>query len=314
YLEALPFTSNGKVDRQALSALSLRDAGLSKADAAPRDDVELRLVHIWEDLMQVRPVNITDDFFQLGGHSLLAVRLMARIQEVFQQNLPISTLFQGATIEQLASLLRQQKTDHVYLSLVPIQKAQTGHPFFCVHPVGGDVLCYLDLARALGSDQPFYALQAIGLYGEHDPYQSIEEMADHYIQALRMQQPEGPYYLGGWSMGGVIAFEMARKLQAQGQDITLLVLLDSYAPSHFANDDAVPQEDATQFIEDIANLLGIEETMSLEHLSPDEQLEQLLEKARQLRLMPEETNLNSLRHRLHVFQANNRALHIYRPQ
>ncbi|WP_281276584.1 thioesterase domain-containing protein [Tengunoibacter tsumagoiensis] len=115
-------------------------------------------------------------------------------------------------------------------SVVTIQAAGKRPPFFCVHPVGGAVLCYAELAQRLGSDQPFYGLQAIGLFSDHDPHQSIEEMAAYYIEAMRAVQPQGPYHLGGWSLGGVIAFEMAIQLQRQQQEVGLLAIIDTSPP------------------------------------------------------------------------------------
>ncbi|HEU5378228.1 MAG TPA: amino acid adenylation domain-containing protein [Ktedonobacteraceae bacterium] len=314
--KALPLTSNGKIDIQALSAQALKTDDLSAGKGAPRDRVELRLTQIWEELLPGAAVRITDDFFASGGHSLLALRLMAHIQEEFGQHLPLSALFQGATIEHLADLLRQGQHEGAISSLVPIQRARSGHPLFCVHPIGGEVLCYLELARALGQEQPVSAFQAVGLYGEQAPYQSIEALAGHYIQELRTRQSDGPYTLCGWSMGGVIAFEMARQLQEAGQEIAHLILLDSYVPDSSGHEDS-PQGEIIQFIEDIANLLGIEEELSslqLELLAPDRQMERFLDLVHQLHLWPENTGLSSLQDRLRVFQANGQALRTYKPR
>jgi amino acid adenylation domain-containing protein len=315
--KALPLTSNGKIDIQALSAQTFQtDEQLSTGKGAPRDQVELRLAQIWEELMPGTIVRITDDFFESGGHSLLALRLMAHIREEFGQQLPLSALFQGATIELLASLLRQGRREETISSLVPIQRTQSGRPLFFVHPIGGDVLCYLELARALGPEHPALAFQAVGLYGEQTPFQSIEALAGHYAQQLRTRQPDGPYTLCGWSMGGVIAFEMARQLQEAGQEIARLVLLDSYLPTSPGHAIS-PQGEVIQFIDDIANLLGVKEelaSLQLERLPPDQKMERFLDLVQQLRLLPESTGLSSLQDRLCVFQANSQALRSYKPR
>ncbi|WP_406694054.1 amino acid adenylation domain-containing protein [Singulisphaera sp. Ch08] len=228
-LDALPQTSSGKVDRNALPPIEGATTARAGAAVAPRDDVERELVRIWEDLLNVHPVGVTDDFFDLGGHSLLAVRLTARIEERFGRKLSLSTLFLGATIEDLAATLRagNHEQARAWSPLVPIRPSGTGRPFFCVHPIGGNVLCYHELARHLGADRPVFGLQAAGLEGDQPAETRLGLMAARYLEAIREIQPEGPYHLGGWSLGGVVAFEMARQLQAQGQQIATLILIDS---------------------------------------------------------------------------------------
>ncbi|SIO25216.1 amino acid adenylation domain-containing protein [Singulisphaera sp. GP187] len=228
-LDALPQTSSGKVDRNALPPIEGTGTARAGAVVAPRDEVEQDLVRIWEELLNVHPVGVTDDFFDLGGHSLLAVRLTARIEERFGRKLSLSTLFLGATIEDLAATLRggNHAQASVWSPLVPIRPSGTGRPFFCVHPIGGNVLCYHELARHLGADRPVYGLQAAGLEGDQPAETRLDLMAARYLGAIRDVQPEGPYHLGGWSLGGVIAFEMARQLQAAGQQVATLVLIDS---------------------------------------------------------------------------------------
>jgi len=320
WLDAFPLTTSGKIDRQSLPTPDQTQRGTSQFYVAPRDSVELRLVHIWEELLQVCSIGVMDDFFELGGHSLLAIRLIAHIQDVFQQNLPVATLFQGATIEHLANLLRQrqQNVDTPLSPLIALQPAGEGQPFFCVHPVGGDIFCYLDLARELGTDQPFYALQTVSLVDEQQPYQSIEEIAAQYICALRTRQQQGPYRLGGWSMGGVVAFEMACQLHDQGQDVAFLALIDAYPPSFILSDShSTPQEASVSFIEDMAALFGIENTFLPAHstkITVDEQLEYLLQEICRVHLLPQSTSIAYLKQRLQVFQMNRQALYAYIPR
>ncbi len=230
-LAELPQTSHGQVDRQALVARHLITRSASEKYVAPRDALELQLAQLWEKLLGTSPIGVTDNFFQLGGHSLAGVRLMSQIQRLFYVDLPLSTLFKGATIASLAAILRQHDGQVTPHSLVELQAKGSRPPLFCVHAVGGEVLCYMHLARHLGAEQPVYGLQPFEIHACQKTTPSIEEMATHYIEALRAVQPEGPYQLCGWSMGGVIAFEMAQQLEVQGQRVMFLGLIDSYLPS-----------------------------------------------------------------------------------
>jgi len=228
-LADLPLTSSGKVDRRALPAPGPAEGGREGDYLAPRDAVEGRLAAIWEDVLEVRPVGVRDNFFDLGGHSLLAIRLLARVEEEFGRRLPLSGLFLGATVEDLAGLIRGAG-ESARSPLVAIQPRGEKAPFFCVHPAGGIVYCFRELAGAMGEDRPFHAFQAPGLDGEREPLASIEAMAAEYVAALRGVRPSGPYHLGGWSLGGTVAFEMARQLRAAGQEVATLALFDTQAP------------------------------------------------------------------------------------
>jgi aspartate racemase len=234
-LEELPLDANGKIDRSALLKLNSNGASRSSQSAhvAPQDQLELKLLTIWERVLVVGSIGIDDNFFELGGHSLLAVRLFAQIEKSFGRNLPLATLFQAPTVRQLAQLLREDGWSAPWSSLVQLQNGGDRCPFFCVHAAGGNVLEYHDLARLLGSDQPFYGLQAQGLDGSKPVHTTIKEMAAHYIKEMREVQPEGPYLIGGRSSGGTIAFEMACQLRAAGEEVALLALLDAYPAGYF---------------------------------------------------------------------------------
>jgi amino acid adenylation domain-containing protein len=227
-LDRLPVNANGKLDRAALPAPDWGGEPRGGDYLAPRDALELRLAGLWQELLPGHPVGVRDDFFELGGHSLLAVQLMARIQKSLGRSLPTATLLRHPTIERLAALLRDGGEPSARTALVEMAAAG-GRPFFCVHPVGGDVLCYVHLARHLATGRRIFGLQVPERNGEA-PWTTIEEMAAHYLDCVREVQPVGPYSLGGWSMGGMVAFEMARQLEIQGQAVDQVVLIDAVAP------------------------------------------------------------------------------------
>ncbi|HXI25868.1 MAG TPA: amino acid adenylation domain-containing protein [Pyrinomonadaceae bacterium] len=226
-LDALPLTASGKLNLRALPApVELRERS-EVTFAAPQTPVEQSLATIWAEVLGINAVGVHDNFFDLGGHSLRAVHLFARIEKEFGKRLPLATLFQSPTIAELATAV-QEDPPASWSSLVPIQPQGSRAPFFCIHAVGGNVLEYYDLARHLGPDQPFYGLQSRGLDGTQSPHERIDDMAAHYIKEVRELQPHGPYFLGGRSLGGIIAYEMACQLSAQGEEVALLALLDSY--------------------------------------------------------------------------------------
>jgi pyochelin synthetase len=221
---ALPLTANGKIDRQAIPSL----ASPSQTDrliVQPSDDLERQLVDIWEDILDVRPIGVTVRFFDVGGDSFLAVRLMLRVQNAIGTTLPVSTLFEANDIAGLARVIRAQQPP----SSSRLVRLASGAmpPFFCVHPIGGNVMCYVDLTRCLGDVRACYAMQARGMYGEATPFTDITTMAAHYLDEIRTVQAHGPYLLGGWSMGGTVAFEIAQQLRAQGEATGMLVLIDA---------------------------------------------------------------------------------------
>lgn len=194
---------------------------------APRSLVELQLAEIWQEVLGIERIGVRDNFFELGGHSLMAATLFDQIEQKLGKKLPLASLFEAATVEQLANRLSQEDESKPWPSLVAIKPSGSKPPLFCVHGILGNVLIFRNFAAHLDPEQPFYALQAQGLDGKQPPYNQIEEMAAHYIQEIRAIQPEGPYYLGGYSFGGAIAFEMAQQLKAQGQEIALIAFFDT---------------------------------------------------------------------------------------
>ena len=227
-LAELPLNPNGKADRQKLQALEEITNEIEKTVESPTEELELKLALIWQKVLGIQTVGAHDNFFDCGGHSLVAVRLFSEIEKALGCRLPLAALFQAPTIKQLAGLIRQGGWQSTWSALVPVRPLGDKPPFFCVHAVGGNILEYNDLARHLDSDQPFYGLQALGLDGKSAPLTDVEEMATAYLKEIREIQPNGPYYLGGRSFGGTVAYEMARLLVEQGEEIALLAIFDSY--------------------------------------------------------------------------------------
>ncbi len=227
-LSSLPLTPNGKVDRRALPPPDY-SAGSSRVSVPPRNEDEELLVEIWKKVLGLSSIGVADNFFELGGHSLLAVRLMSEIQKVTGKLLPLATLFQGATIEYLAKLLKQD-TKHPDQMVQEIQGGHANPPFFAIVTPGVNALGYVALARHLGPDQPLYRIQGPGRRLFERPYTAAEyeQMAANYIEAMKTVQPTGPYYVGGMCEGARIAFDMVRLLEARGEEIALLAIFDTW--------------------------------------------------------------------------------------
>jgi amino acid adenylation domain-containing protein len=227
WLDSFPLTPSGKIDRKALPAPVLSRPELEDAFVAPRSAVEAKIARIWCEILGVERVGVHDNFFDLGGHSLLAAQLAARIEKQLGRQLALATIFRSPTVAELAAMFQERgRSKQEFPSLVAVQPKGTRPPFFCVHANTG-IVYYRELALLLGPDQPFYGLQAQGLDGKRSPYETVEEMAAHYVREVREAQPEGPYYLGGYSFGGKVAFEMARQLRAQGQRTAFLAFFDT---------------------------------------------------------------------------------------
>lgn len=306
-LEAFPLTANGKLDRRALPDVDL--SSRQKRFMAPRDALELKLVPIWEEILGVRPIGVNENFFELGGNSLLAVRLMAKIQYQFKQNLPLAILLQGGTIGQLANWMRQETTPD-WSPLVPIQPHGEKRPFFCIPGAGGNVIYLHNLARHLGTEQPFYGLQAKGLDAVSAPHQTVEEMATYYLEAIQTVQPHGPYLLGGHSLGGWVAFEIAQQLLRQGETVDMVAIIDTAVPE-LANHTADPNWDNARWIVELAHrirhLLNPNLEISYDCLQPLSTEEQLLYFKEQLiatNLFPTEAGIDQLQSVLRLFKAH----------
>jgi acyl-CoA synthetase (AMP-forming)/AMP-acid ligase II/thioesterase domain-containing protein/acyl carrier protein len=231
-VDKFPMGPTGKIPRRGLA-----DAfGLSIATAAARterveDDrpatpLEARLQRLWQETLRLDRVGLNEDFFMLGGDSLQAVELFLRIEKEFGRRLPRSVLFEAGTVAKMAELVEEFAPSPC---LVPIQPKGNRPPFFCIHDANGEVLNYRELARLVGDAQPFYGIQCRGLDGEEEPFTNVADMAAHYVREIKKVQPVGPYYLGGYSFGGRVAYVMAQQLRAAGEEIALLALIDVYS-------------------------------------------------------------------------------------
>ncbi|MFP2928166.1 amino acid adenylation domain-containing protein [Pyxidicoccus sp. 3LG] len=303
-LDALPLTANGKVDRKALPAPSRKQSEY----VAPHTETEQRLAALWQELLGVPTVGVRDDFFDLGGHSLLATQVVARVRALFDVQLAVIDLFEAPTLESLAARIEAGATSDS--PLVTLRKGGEARPFFCVHPVGGGVLAYLELAKRMDAEQPFYGLQVpMGGSGE-----TVEEMAAHYLEAVRAVQPEGPYLLGGWSMGGRVAYEMARQLKARSEDVGLLVVIDARGREE-APAEELEAEVVLEFASHLSRLAGLHPRAAeiLEHVDAVE-LSAVLEARPGAEAGLDEESCAELRVLWAMFARNRRASRTYVPQ
>jgi amino acid adenylation domain-containing protein len=229
-MEAFLLTPNGKIDRKAFPKPESIALEAGSPFVEPEGELELRLADIWKKALRKQNIGALDNFFDLGGHSLLAAQVFAQMERQIGVKLPLALLFQAPTIRQLADLLRRENWTPSWSCLVPIRPGGSKPPLFLMHAHGGNVLEYYPLANLLGPDQPVYAFQARGLDGHIVKDSKLEDMAAAYITELRTLQPEGPYFLGGFCFGGLLALEVAQQLTAAGQEVALLVLIQTMHP------------------------------------------------------------------------------------
>lgn len=226
-LDEMPTLPNGKLDRQALRATPSERPDLGTPYREPRDDVERTLLAIWERLLDVRPIGVADDFFELGGHSLLAASMLISVEEVTGVAVPMSDLVQGTTIEALAEAVRVGEPARPRSTLVMVQEGEPSRPpLFWVHDLHGSAFRFQALGRALGADQPLYSFESPYLSSTPPPFRTLSMLGLAYASDLTRRFPEGPYHLGGYSFGGLLAFEVAQHLIRDGHEVALLAIVD----------------------------------------------------------------------------------------
>ena len=244
YWADLPSTNNKKMGLfqdtqqfQQVTPLYSIPSNLQNTYMAPRHELERILVGILQENLGIAQIGIHDNFFELGGDSLLAIQIVSRLSQTFQVRLNQSQLIETPTVAKLASILQQTRTFSRKKSTLPLVEIQSGgskRPLFCIHPAGGNVFCYLNLARYLDSEQPIYGLEDPNLYEEEKKI-NFQDKARQYIELIQTVQADGPYLLAGYSYGGNMAFEMAIQLKKQGHEVALLAMLDSFPPVSYEN-------------------------------------------------------------------------------
>ena len=325
FLTAMPYTPTGKLDRKALPAPKTNRA--SRELVPPRNELEAFLAGVWQELLPGQTIGIHDNFYDLGGSSLKGAMLLSRMQDRMGQQIRLATVFHLPDVASLAQHLGEtypeivvrefgveslptetvDSADGMHSLLVPLQPNGKRTPLFMIHPPGGIVVCYQAMSRLMPNDQPLYGIRARGLFGNEDLPETLSAMANEYVDAIRSVQPSGPYLIGGWSLGGVIAFEVAQQLTATGDTVEQLIMLDTTVPSE--EDDESGRE------------YGIEMTFGeLADLPADEQLPYLFEHARKVGVVDNETpdtlivqileDLKRLFHH-HVTLANDYSLQSY---
>ncbi|MBE8986271.1 amino acid adenylation domain-containing protein [Nostoc sp. LEGE 12450] len=307
-LDSLPLTPNGKVDRRALQAPA--DTSDTDKFVAPRSQVELQLTQIWSRILKVDKVGVQDNFFDLGGHSLLTPYLMAQIKQQFGKDIPIASLYQNPTIEQLATIVQADSDSSIWSPLVAIQPNGSKPPLFCLPGAAGTPFYLYDLARCLGSDQPFYSFQANALSGESESITPVEDVAAQYIQALLVVQPQGPYFLAGHSFGGKLAFEMAQQLLHKGHKVALIAILDTTAPFYQEKPEGFDW-DNVKWLAQLAGAIEIVYAKELD-ISDDilqclvweDQLKYVLERLKNADILPPDDEITQLKNMVQLLKAN----------
>jgi thioesterase domain-containing protein/acyl carrier protein len=341
--ENLPQTPSGKVDRRALSSRRLVEVDAGAPFVAPRTRLEETLARVWESALGRERVGVHDNFFEIGGHSLLAAQVMFAVGEAVGVQLPLRALFESPTVSRLAERVEAAEdyrppegggidaeppqspdTSNQFLlamgqssarqsqssRLVPLQPHGVKRPFFCVHPISGDSFCYQELANELGTDRPFYALQARGIGDETAPRTRVEEMAFDYACEIRLLQPEGPYLVGGWSFGGLVAFEIARQLRSEGLEVACVALLDARLPLPGGGE----KDDDAALLAGISGNPPSIPVDELRGLATDRQLALALERLKRANAVPRALEAAWFRRYFEVYKANHHAALAYEPK
>lgn len=273
FADSLPRTATGKIQRRELAVqmqAELEASAPRQPTAEPHQltPLESTLLSIWRESMGNPDIGVQDNFFELGGDSLQAVDLFLLVEKRLDQRLPRDILFEAGSVAEMAALIEQESKASC---VVPIQPKGNRPPFFCIHPIGGEVIGYRDLAGYLGEDQPFYGIQCLRQGTDTPLFDSIETMAEYYLAEIRKIQPHGPYFLGGHSFGGLVAYTIAQKLADDGGRVGLLALFDSFNTSvaryvspvewlrrHWKKMTALPPQDRPAYVRQRArNLLGL---------------------------------------------------------
>ncbi len=323
WIDAVPYSGERvQVQQIEYTPPALEEAAPSDGGdgyQGPRTPLEQKLCAVWQKQLGLSRIGIHDNFFDLGGDSLLAIELVSNIQKTLQVELSRHSLLRAPTIAQLSEILAQQTSSDSAAEeqasspeqslLVPFQSQGHKRPLFLIHPIGGGVYIYRDLAQQLGRDRPIYGIQAQGFDGTAEPLTSIEEMAELYIKLIRSVQPEGPYLIGGSSFGGIISFEMAHQLKAAGQQVDMLMMIDTpdvFESAKQLNDQGVMMAAVLSASPNLPSLLE-----QLQQLPPEEQMAFAEEQMRSITDSGDNAGNN---HLLNVLTVHIRAMRQYKPQ
>ncbi|MCG7410809.1 non-ribosomal peptide synthase/polyketide synthase [Paenibacillus sp. ACRRX] len=308
-VSVMPLTPNNKIDRNALSHYKSEVNATSNKSINPRDSIEYQLVQMWKELLPHENITIKNDFFELGGHSLMAIKLLSKIHNHWGASLQVLTFFQNSTIEKLARLIRQERFEDCNTSEIMINMSTTTQqPFFCIHPAGGNIYCYNQLAKLLKGKCSFYGIQSPFLENEGVDL-GLEEIVDFYLDEIKKVQPNGPYMLGGWSLGGAIAYDLACKLEQRGESVSLLVLMDTM----------LAKGNRYEFSEEAA-ILELEELMSdqpspivdvFEERTIQNRYQNILDQAKRSEMLPEDSEISSIERIIDTYRYNMQLLCSY---
>ncbi|HEY9226841.1 MAG TPA: alpha/beta fold hydrolase, partial [Gemmatimonadaceae bacterium] len=315
FVDAYPLTPNGKVDRRALLATDVGTAQRSRSSVPLRPGLESVVGRVWRETLNVPQVWADDNFFELGGSSLLGVRLLANLEKVVGQRLPVSVLFEGQTVRAMAAALGHDFGDEALSLAVRIRSGGDRPPLFLVPGLNGNVIGYESLANALPADVPVYGLRSLGLNGEAEPLTDVESIAARFLEEVRRVQPHGPYFLSGFCIGGIIAYEMAQWLVAAGEHVELLALVGTWPPWAVENNLSTSQ--SAQRLAYLRNGV-IRHLKALWAQPPGERLNYLRRKARIVSEMVERRDVyrgeaTTFRHDL-VSRVNRNAAATYKPR
>lgn len=298
WMEELPITKHGKLDKNKLP-FEANDL-LSREKQKPNSLLETELTNLWRKILGVIDIGVEDDFFDLGGHSIKVIELIGYIRKKLQYEVPITAIFQYRTIRSLASYLSSNKEINTSRVIVPLKVYNSSEkPLFFIHPGGGGAICYLSLANNINIDMPIYGIQSVGYDQDIEPYTSIPRMAEHYVKEIKTIQGSGPYRIAGWSMGGTIAFEMAKLLRKEGEEVSFIGLLDAHPF------DRINQlKDREESIVVWGKSLGVE-SEELEGKSEKEKFLVVLNAAKKKGILPENAGREEVKRIINVMACNN---------
>ena len=312
-LDKLPVNTNGKIDRASLNKIEISLENDYDQKIYPRNEVELRLSQIWEDIIGLNQFTVNKNFFDSGGDSLKAIQLISAIKKEFSKQLPLEFLYENGTIELLAVWLKSNNISHPGSTLLPLYREGKQLPLFLVHPLSGSAMCYHSLAQTL--KYPLFGFQSISLEANISPIDKVEEMAAVYIQDLLKIQPCGPFLLGGWSFGGIVAFEMARQLESLGHIVHSIILFDSAPPGEIQK--TLNTKNILKLcLEEMAEQFGIKTILNLNNFKTTDSkalLAKVLHQLKSCGAYAPNTDIGALERLVAVCLANTRAVEKYTP-